>query len=396
MPQFPNIYSLSFDALTEQILIWGEPGYRAKQIWEGLYQHLYESPDQFTALPRSLKQRLQDAFTLPFGITSSSSQLTPVPHGKPRMSFPTSSGMLQPGQPCFAHLKPVMLLDSADGQTRKTLYHLPDGRPIEAVLMRYNQRNTLCISSQSGCAMGCVFCATGQMGFGRHLESGEIIEQVLYYARLLGTQKQVVTNIVIMGMGEPFHNYEGTLESISRLNDPLGMGLGERRFTISTVGLVPMIQRFTTERRQINLAVSLHAAEDDLRSSMLPINKKYPLVVLMDACRDYVEKTHRRISFEWALIHEVNDTPEQARKLAQLLQPFKINDSSLCHVNAIPLNPTTQYGGKPTDRKRAEVFKSELESKGIPCTIRLRRGIDIQAGCGMLAGESAQSERNDT
>jgi 23S rRNA (adenine2503-C2)-methyltransferase len=396
MPQNPSIYNLSLNALTEQILTWGEPRYRAKQIWEGLYQHLYEVPDQFTALPRSLKQRLQDAFTLPFEINGADSQLSPVLHGEPRMAFPTTSGVPQPGQPGFAHLRPVMLLDSADGQTRKTLYYLPDGRPIEAVLMRYNQRNTLCISSQSGCAMGCVFCATGQMGFGRHLEPGEIIEQVLYYARLLATQKQAVTNIVIMGMGEPFHNYEATLEAISRLNDPLGLGLGERRFTISTVGLVPMIQRFTSERRQINLAVSLHAAEDDLRSSMLPINKKYPLAVLMDACRDYVEKTHRRISFEWALIHEVNDTPEQARKLAQLLHPLKMDGSSLCHVNAIPLNPTTQYSGKPTDRKRAEAFKSELESKGIPCTIRLRRGIDIQAGCGMLAGESTTKERNNT
>jgi 23S rRNA (adenine2503-C2)-methyltransferase len=387
--QNPSIYDLSLNALTEQLATWGEPGYRAKQIWEGLYRLLYEIPDQFSALPRPLRQKLADTYSHP--IEQDPKRIHPAPlfHGKQHMALPVTSGMLPARKPGFARIRPEILLDSADGQTRKTLFYLADGRPIEAVLMRYNQRNTLCISSQSGCAMGCVFCATGQMGFGRHLTAGEIVEQVLYYARLLALQNQVVTNIVVMGMGEPLHNYEATLEAISRLNDPLGMGLGERRFTISTVGLVPMIRRFTAERRQINLAVSLHAADNELRSSMLPVNRRYPIPELIEACREYVETTHRRITFEWALIHEVNDTPEQARMLAKLLSPLKIKGSSLCHVNAIPLNPTAQYSGKPTDRKRAEAFKHELESEGIPCTIRLRRGIDIQAGCGMLAGESS-------
>jgi 23S rRNA (adenine2503-C2)-methyltransferase len=166
------------------------------------------------------------------------------------------------------------------------------------------------------------------------------------------------------------------------------MNLGVRRFTISTVGLVPAIRRFTSERRQINLAVSLHAAEDELRTKMLPVNKRYPLDELMAACLEYVQQTHRRISFEWALIEGVNDTSEQARKLAQLLQKLRVNESLLCHVNAIPLNPTRSYKGKATSLARAQAFINELRNYGIPCTIRLRRGIDIQAGCGQLAGQA--------
>jgi len=245
--------------------------------------------------------------------------------------------------------------------------------------MRYNKRNTLCISSQAGCAMGCVFCATGQMGFKRHLSSGEIVAQVMYYARQLNDENNVVTNIVLMGMGEPFHNYENTLDAIDRLNDQEGYALGARRFTISTVGLVPAIRRFAAEKRQINLAISLHAADDDLRSSMLPVNKRYPIDELLLACREYIAVTGRRVTFEWALINEVNDTPEQAILLAKKLKGM------LCHVNAIPLNPTMGYSGQATSHARAELFKKILEEHGISCTIRLRRGIDIQAGCGQLA-----------
>jgi 23S rRNA (adenine2503-C2)-methyltransferase len=184
-----------------------------------------------------------------------------------------------------------------------------------------------------------------------------------------------------MGMGEPFHNYDATLNAIDRLNHPEGFNLGARRFTISTVGLVPQIRRFTQERRQVNLAVSLHAADDELRSSMLPINRKYPLSELMDACREYVQYTHRRITFEWALIRDVNDSPDQAHRLASLA------GGMLCHVNVIPLNPTRRYSGQGATRERASAFKTALESHGIACTIRLRRGIDIQAGCGQLAAE---------
>jgi 23S rRNA (adenine2503-C2)-methyltransferase len=341
----PLIYDFDLPELEQVIKDWGEPTYRARQIWQGLYQRLWNRPEQFTTLPRALQERLNEHFS-------------------------------------FTYLQEETVLSSTDGETLKTLFRLPDRQPVEAVLMGYARRRTLCISSQAGCAMGCVFCATGQMGFRRHLTSGEIVEQVVYYARMLAGRSERVTNIVLMGMGEPFHNYEATLQAIDRLAHPEGMNLGARRFTISTVGLVPMIRRFAREGRQINLAVSLHAADDELRSSMLPINRKYPLDVLIEACREYVEKTHRRITFEWALIRDVNDSPEQARLLARRLSGI------LSHVNVIPLNPTEKYKGQATTIERARAFQEELERHGIPCTIRLRRGIDIQAGCGQLAAKA--------
>jgi len=344
----PLIYDLDYTDLENLVRDWQQPSFRARQIWEGLYQTYWRNPEEFTNLPLSLRQRLADSFR-------------------------------------FISLEPIQILHSSDRETIKTLFQLPDGRAIEAVLMKYEKRRTLCISTQSGCAMGCVFCATGQMGFKRNLTSGEIVEQVIYYANLLRREGESVTNIVLMGMGEPFHNYDATMAAIDRLNHPLGMNLGARRFTISTVGLVPMIRRFAAEQRQINLAISLHAADDELRTSMLPVNKKYPLSELMAACRDYVAQTHRRLTFEWALIQNVNDSVETARKLARLLEGL------LCHVNVIPLNPTQKYAGKGSTRERALAFKAELERHGVPCTIRIRRGIDIQAGCGQLAIQQAQN-----
>jgi 23S rRNA (adenine2503-C2)-methyltransferase len=269
-------------------------------------------------------------------------------------------------------------------------------------------RRTLCISTQAGCAMGCVFCATGQMGFSRHLTSGEIVAQVMYYARELRrsdwqsdpkqTSKrkpesdyqsdlQNVTNIVLMGMGEPFHNYENTMAAIDRLNDADGYNFGARRFTISTVGLVPAIKRFADEKRQVNLAISLHAADDESRVKMMPVNKRYKIAEILEACEYYVAQTSRRVTFEWALIHGVNDTPEVAKKLASLLRGL------MCHVNAIPLNPTSGFEGEGTSKERALLFKETLEAAGIPCTIRMRRGIDIQAGCGQLAGKQGASSQ---
>jgi 23S rRNA (adenine2503-C2)-methyltransferase len=220
------------------------------------------------------------------------------------------------------------------------------------------------------------------MGFTRNLSSGEIIAQVLYFARLLAEQEERVTNIVYMGMGEPFHNYDATLTSIDALNHPKGLKLGARRFTISTVGLIPAIQRFTKENRQVNLAISLHAATDELRASMLPVNNRYPIADLISACREYVDATHRRITFEWALIQNVNDTEEQANKLVELLKGM------LCHVNVIPLNPTNKFSGRRSENNRVKKFQQILEANGIPCTVRIRRGIDIQAGCGQLASKA--------
>ena len=355
------IYDIDIQELTGLLKEWNEPAYRARQIWQGLYQHFYDSPEQFTNLPASLRERMAKEFI-------------------------------------FAPFKVKTYLDSADRFTRKTLFELPDNNLIEAVLMRYGDpadnpqitasptgrgaknRRTLCISTQAGCAMGCVFCATGQMGFKRHLTSGEIVAQVMYYARMLKDVNESVTNIVLMGMGEPFHNYDNTMEAVDRLNDPDGFNFGARRFTISTVGLVPQIRRFADEKRQVNLAISLHAADDDERLAIMPVNKRYKIEDVIEACRYYVEKTGRRVTFEWALIYGVNDTPEVAKKLASRLKGL------LCHVNAIPLNPTAGYEGRATDRSRAALFKQTLEQAGIPCTIRMRRGIDIQAGCGQLAG----------
>lgn len=338
------IYDLSLEQLQDTVRGWGESAYRAVQVWQGLYKNLWASPAQFTNLPKTIRSKLDAEFS-------------------------------------FYGLSPAKTLSSSDGETIKTLFKLPDSKAIEAVLMRYNQRNTLCISSQAGCAMGCTFCATGQMGFKRHLTSGEIVEQVLFYARQLAAQGEQVTNVVLMGMGEPFHNYDAVMAAIDRLNHPEGLNLGARRFTISTVGLVPMIRRFAEEQRQVNLAISLHAVDDGLRASMLPVDKKYPIAVLMQAVRDYVTLTRRRVTFEWALIQGVNDSVETARDLSQLLKGL------LCHVNVIPLNPTRKFSGQGSTRERAAAFKTELEKNGIPCTIRIRRGIDIQAGCGQLATE---------
>jgi 23S rRNA (adenine2503-C2)-methyltransferase len=359
------IYDLDFPSLENLLKEWNEPVYRAKQVWQGLYQHLYNSPEQFTNLPKSLREKLTE-------------------------------------QTIFTPFKVKVFQDSSDGFTRKTLFELPDKNLIEAVLMRYGDpadnpqittsapnsenlrgaknRRTLCISTQAGCAMGCVFCATGQMGFKRHLSSGEIVAQVIYYAHMLKDMNESVTNIVFMGMGEPFHNYDNTMAAIDTLNDAAGYNFGARRFTISTVGLVPQIRRFADEKRQVNLAISLHAVDDDERLQIMPVNKKHKIADVIDACKYYVSQTGRRVSFEWALISGVNDMPEVARKLASRLKGL------MCHVNAIPLNPTAGYNGKATDRQRAILFKETLEQAGIPCTIRMRRGIDIAAGCGQLAG----------
>ncbi len=345
-------YDLDLDQLKEYFREIGEPAYRATQLWSAIYTQLVAEPDQVSSLPKPLRSRLQQDIT-------------------------------------FSHLNPIERLVSSDGETVKTLFDLPGTARIETVLMHYDVRETLCISSQAGCAMGCVFCATGQLGFHRNLGTGEIVEQVVHYARELAQLGRNVTNIVVMGMGEPFHNYDAVMAAIKRLNDPKCMNIGARRFTISTVGIVPMIRRFTLEKSQVNLAVSLHAANDTLRNKLIPVNRKYPLQELIPACRDYVEQTGRRLSFEWALINGINDTPEHARELAALIKGM------ICHVNIIPLNPTPIYPGAPTSAERALEFKSTLEESGITCTIRIRRGVDIKAGCGQLAARHAViSEQN--
>ena len=323
-----------------------QPSYRADQMWHWLYKELTTDIEAITTLPEDLRHTAKEFFNL-------------------------------------ASLTPVQSLSSSDDRTEKTLFQLDEGDEyVEAVLMHYSrQRRTACISTQSGCAMGCVFCATGQMGFRRHLSAGEIIEQVLHFERKLRAKSQRLTKVVVMGMGEPLHNYEATLEALDRLNDHDGFNFGARRTTISTVGLVPAIERYTREDRPYNLAVSLHAVDDDLRASMLPINKRYPLKELRAACQRYVNQSGRRLTFEWALVRDVNDNIDHAEALAKWI------NNMLCHVNLIPLNPTQGYPGEPTPTERANAFKERLQKHGISCTIRMRRGIDINAGCGQLATE---------
>lgn len=339
------VYDLNRAELGKTLEDWGQPAYRAEQVWHAVYRELIQSPFDITTLPLDLRSRLDEAFI-------------------------------------FSSLTPDRQIRSSDGETEKTLLTTGDGQAFEAVLMRYSRRRTACISTQAGCAMGCVFCATGQMGLKRQLSAGEIIEQVLHFARDLSVNGEHLTNVVIMGMGEPFHNYDATLEALDRLNDGAGFNFGARRFTVSTVGLVPKIRQFTDEARPYNLAISLHAASDDLRSRLIPIARKYPLDRLLEAARDYVNRSGRRLTFEWALIQDVNDGADQAERLADWAEGL------LCHVNLIPLNPTHGFTGGPSTRARAAAFQSVLAKRGIRCTIRVRRGIDIQAGCGQLATQA--------
>jgi 23S rRNA (adenine2503-C2)-methyltransferase len=340
-PAKPSLLDLSAAELRRLMADWGEPAFRVKQLETWLYKHHQCDIEQMTSLPLALRQKLADAFT---------------------------------GEP----LKLVTTLESSDGFTTKSLFALPDGRQIEAVLMRYVRRRTLCISTQAGCAMDCPFCATGQMGFMRNLTAGEIVAQVLYYARHLDDEARRVTNIVFMGMGEPLANYAETWRAIRRLNDADGFNLGARNMTVSTVGLVPAIRQMTKEPEQVNLAVSLHAADDALRDTIVPVNRRYPLEMLMEAVRDYIILTHRRVTFEYALMDGLNDSDAQADQLAALL------DDLLCHVNLIPLNPTpgSPWSGSPDERVYA--FRDRLQAAGIHTTVRVRRGIDIAAGCGQL------------
>ncbi|HTL68638.1 MAG TPA: 23S rRNA (adenine(2503)-C(2))-methyltransferase RlmN [Lacunisphaera sp.] len=272
---------------------------------------------------------------------------------------------------------------STDGFTRKYLLALADRRRIETVLMRYTGRVTACLSSQAGCAMGCVFCATGQMGFARHLRAGEIVTQVLHVQdelrRLDGAARGRLRNLVLMGMGEPLHNYDAVMHAIDILRDPAGLAIGAGHITVSTVGIVPGIIRLADEARPIHLAVSLHAAEQDERAALVPAARKWPLPELMAACDYYSRKLQRRIFYEWTLIEGRNDTPAAAHAVGRLLQ------GKPAQVNLIPLNPTAGYGGAPTGRDAARRFQHVLAEYGLPSTVRQRRGIDIAAGCGQLA-----------
>jgi 23S rRNA (adenine2503-C2)-methyltransferase len=317
-----------------------EPRYRSAQVWEGLHRRA-DLPGEMTALPKALRARLADS-------------LTPS-------------------------LTEVGRVESADGATTKWAFALADGALIETVLMAYARRATVCVSTQAGCAMGCPFCATGQGGFTRHLRPGEIVEQVAVAMR--GNRPRPVTHVVFMGMGEPLANYDGTWGAVRRLHDD--MGISARRLTISTVGIIPGIKKMAAEPLPVTLAISLHAANDELRDRLIPVNRRYPLAELMAACRAYKASTHRRLSFEWALIAGVNDSARDAAELAALARPLD------AHVNLIPLNETAGYGGAATGRTAARQFGAWLAESGVVATVRVTRGADITAACGQLAGPAA-------
>jgi 23S rRNA (adenine2503-C2)-methyltransferase len=377
-----NFYDLTRPALLELATGWGFPTVHAARLWAYVYLEGVENWGTMAELPARFRAKAESA--LDFGRHATAAE---------------------------AH--------SSDGFTRKYLLALADGRKIETVLMRYTGRVTACISSQAGCAMGCVFCATGQMGFVRHLTAGEIVAQAMHIdAALRETTKQAgrvvsdetdrgtahpedsphpkiplaipsspsphdrherLRNIVLMGMGEPLHNYDAVMQAVDILRDSNGLALGAKKITLSTVGVIPGIIRLADEGRPINLAVSLHGATQEERVALVPVAKKWPLADLMEACRYYIAKQERRIFYEWTLIEGKNDSAENAHAVGRLLQ------GQMAQVNLIPLNPTDGYAGEPTGHEAAHRFQEILAEYKLPSTVRQRRGIDIAAGCGQLA-----------
>jgi len=332
-----------YDATRDDLdaLLDDQPAFRARQIWDGLYRR-GDDLDDLTDLPKSLRARLAEE--LPTALTE------------------------------------VTAVTADDGTTLKWLWELDGGARVETVLMHYDDRSTVCVSTQAGCAMACSFCATGQAGFERHLSVGEIVEQVARARRAAAPQR--VSNIVFMGMGEPLANYDATWGAVQRLHGD--MGISARHLTISTVGLVPGIRRLASEDLPVNLAVSLHLADDARRDELVPINRRYPLSVLAEACHEYLDAKGRRLSFEWALIDGVNDTETDAQQLADYARPLR------AHVNLIPLNPTPGYEVRGSSPHQVRWFRDRLRELGINATVRQNRGTDIDAACGQLrAGHEA-------
>ena len=368
-----SLLDLTRAQLADLLAGWGEPRFRARQVWDGLYKQLAADPAEMTNLPKELRERLA-------------------------------------AETRFSPLARIYEQRSRDQQTVKWLFRLADGLTIETVLMLYDdvtgagrERRTVCISTQAGCAMGCVFCATGQAGLARNLTAGEIVAQVLAAARALKDSESAngeaavqvagdppsasgrLTNIVVMGMGEPMANYDRTWAALRTITDPDAFGLGARHITVSTVGLPQGIRKMAAEPLQVNLAVSLHAPNDALRSMLLPVNQRYPIAEVMLAIREYIAATNRRVTFEYAMMAGINDMPELAVELAALLRPLRSpTGGMMCHVNLIPLNPVAESPYQPSTAEAAARFQQILERGGIPATVRMRRGIDIDAGCGQL------------
>ena len=329
----PAPYDLSRQELAE--ILGDEPAFRTRQVWDGLHRRV-QLPEEMTELPAPLREQLSVA--LPRALTE------------------------------------ISRLSADDGQTVKWLWALRDGAQVEAVLMHYPDRVTVCVSTQAGCAMACQFCATGQAGFQRQLSTGEIVEQVAEAMRAARPRR--LSNVVFMGMGEPLANYDRVWSAVTRLHGE--MGLSARHLTLSTVGVVPGIRRLARERLPVNLAVSLHAANDEKRDALVPINKRYPLADLAAACAEYVKATGRRLSIEWAMIHDVNDQESDALELSCFARPLG------AHVNLIPLNPPPGYPVRGTSRGGVRRFRDQLENLGVNATIRMTRGAEIDAACGQL------------
>ncbi len=392
----PSLYNLSLPELEALMREWGQPAFRARQLYRQLYVNLADDPASMTDLPAALRERL-----------AAETRLSSLALDK--------------------------VLEADGGLTRKALFRLPDGSVLETVLMIYPDRATVCVSTQSGCGMGCVFCATGRLGLLRNLSSGEIVEQALWASRELrrwqeradkeqgpvdrgrapepreevdgqwwggegepSTERVTqragrITNLVFMGMGEPFANYDRWWASVERLHDPQGFNLGARSMTVSTVGLPQGIRRLAGERLPINLAISLHAPTDELRTELMPVNRRFPLADLLDATREYIDRTGRRVSFEYVLLQGRNDHQHQALQLAKLLRGQGVSKGPplLCHVNLIPWNPVPGTPLGRSERQRVLAFQQVLLDYGVACTVRAERGVAIAAACGQLAGTTA-------
>jgi 23S rRNA (adenine2503-C2)-methyltransferase len=342
----PSRYDLDRAGLAD--LLAGEPRYRVDQVWDGLHRRALE-PEAMTDIPRALRARLADEPALAPGLALEAERV------------------------------------SDRGTTVKWLWRLAGGARVETVLMHYPGRSTVCVSTQAGCAMACGFCATGQAGFDRHLTTGEIVEQVVRAVRAASAAEgRRVSNVVFMGMGEPLANYDRVWGAVERLHGD--MGLSARHLTVSTVGVVPGIHRLAGEGLPVNLAVSLHAANDALRDELVPLNRRYPLATLEEACAAYLAAKGRRLSFEWALIDGTNDRPSDAAELATIARRLR------AHVNLIPLNPTPGWPTRGTAPAGVRAFRDLLVDLGVNATVRQNRGTDIDAACGQLAGAATATE----
>lgn len=347
----PSLFDLEPSELRERLALSGEPPYRAEQVLRWAYERLAAGYDAMSDLPAGLRAALA-------------------------------------AELLFGELPAIAEQRSADGSTRKALLRLNKGDTVETVLMEYDPtdagrgRRTVCVSTQVGCAMGCVFCATGQQGFLRNLSAGEIVQQVLHFARELRSEGQRVSNVVFMGMGEPLANYAATLKALRLLTSPRAFGLGQRHVTISTVGLVPAMRRFAAERLQVGLAVSLHSPDDALRRRLVP-TARFSVAEILAAADEFTERTGRRYTVEYALIQGVNDDVGLARELARRLR------GRGCHVNLIPVNPTANVETRRSPRTRVLAFERTLLGAGVNATVRAEKGIDIAAGCGQLRGAEA-------